>query len=161
VRENSVMQERRRAAVERRRGRRAPFVAAVKHKVGSDVQLALAQNLGPTGIELKRPAGPAYLPRTPVSQLSDRVAAMTQQLTALQQLQSVNIVGTAVTAAGLLALKNIPGLRSIYFYRTAVKAADWAALKKAFPAATLDSGGYRVPLFETDTMLVKPPKKEQ
>jgi len=83
------------------------------------------------------------------------------QLTALQQLQSVNIVGTAVTAAGLLALKNIPGLRSIYFYRTAVKAADWAALKKAFPAATLDSGGYRVPLFETDTMLVKPPKKEQ
>jgi PilZ domain len=61
------MQERRRAAVERRRGRRAPFVAAVRHKVGAEVQLALAQNLGPTGIELKRPAGRAYLPRTPVS----------------------------------------------------------------------------------------------
>ena len=61
------MQDRRRTPVERRRGRRAPFVAAVKHKVGSDVQLALAQNLGPTGIELKRPAGRAYLPRTPVT----------------------------------------------------------------------------------------------
>jgi hypothetical protein len=55
------------ACVERRRGRRAPFVAAVRHKVGTDVQLALAQNLGPTGIELKRPAGITYLPRTPVS----------------------------------------------------------------------------------------------
>jgi hypothetical protein len=67
VRENGVMQERRRAPVERRRGRRAPFVAAVKHEVGAEVQLALAQNLGPTGIELKRPAGRAYLPRTPVT----------------------------------------------------------------------------------------------
>jgi len=53
--------------MERRRGRRAPFVAAVKHKVGADVQLALAQNLGPTGIELKRPAGKTYMPRTPVT----------------------------------------------------------------------------------------------
>src|SRR5690242_19899661 len=61
------MQERRRAAMERRRGRRAPFVAAVRQKIGAEVQLALAQNLGPTGIELKRPAGRAYLPRTPVS----------------------------------------------------------------------------------------------
>lgn len=61
------MQDRRRTGAERRRGRRAPFVAAVKHKVGGDVQLALAQNLGPTGIELKRPAGRAYMPRTPVT----------------------------------------------------------------------------------------------
>ena len=61
------MQERRRAPVERRRGRRVPFVAAVAQKVGANVELALAQNLGPTGIELKRAAGSAYLPRTPVS----------------------------------------------------------------------------------------------
>jgi PilZ domain len=61
------MQDRRKRGAERRRGRRAPFVAAVKHKVGGEVQLALAQNLGPTGIELKRPAGRAYMPRTPVT----------------------------------------------------------------------------------------------
>jgi hypothetical protein len=61
------MHDRRMALLERRRGRRAPFVAAVSHKVGAEVQLALAQNLGPTGIELKRPAGRTYLPRTPVS----------------------------------------------------------------------------------------------
>jgi len=61
------MHDRRRAPLERRRGQRAPFVAAVRHKIGAEVQLALAQNLGPTGIELKRPPGRAYLPRTPVS----------------------------------------------------------------------------------------------
>lgn len=61
------MHDRRRAPVERRGGRRAPFVAAVRHEVGGRTELALAQNLGPTGIELKRPAGKSYLPRTPVS----------------------------------------------------------------------------------------------
>lgn len=61
------MLERRRTTVERRCGRRAPFVAAVRHDVGGETELALAQNLGPTGIELKRPAGRAYEPRTPVS----------------------------------------------------------------------------------------------
>jgi len=39
----------------------------VRQNVGAEVQLALAQNLGPTGIELKRPPGRSYLPRTPVS----------------------------------------------------------------------------------------------
>jgi hypothetical protein len=34
---------------------------------GCNDQLALAQNLGATGIELKRPAGRAYMPRTPVT----------------------------------------------------------------------------------------------
>lgn len=61
------MHDRRRAPVERRRGRRAPFIAAVAQKVGASVELAQAQNLGATGIELKLPAGRAYLPRTPVS----------------------------------------------------------------------------------------------
>jgi hypothetical protein len=61
------MTDRRSAPLERRRGRRAPFVAAVRHIVHGDVELALAQNLGPTGIKLKRPSGGhACLPRTPV-----------------------------------------------------------------------------------------------
>ncbi|MDB4969394.1 MAG: hypothetical protein JWN44_5083 [Myxococcales bacterium] len=61
------MHDRRRAPVERRLGERAPFVAAVRQHVGAEVQLALSQNLGPTGIELKRPPGRSYLPRTPVT----------------------------------------------------------------------------------------------
>jgi hypothetical protein len=60
------MLERRSAPVERRHGRRVPFVAAVRHKVGFEVQLALAQDLSPDGLKLKRPAGRAYQPRTTV-----------------------------------------------------------------------------------------------
>src|SRR5262245_3170934 len=61
------MPDRRRTTGQRRRGQRAPFVAAVRQKVGSEVGLALAQNIGPTGIELKRPPGRALLPRTAMS----------------------------------------------------------------------------------------------
>lgn len=61
------MHERRQSRVERRTSRRSPFVAAVRHEVGTNVELALAQNLGPTGMELKRPAGRTYSPSTPVS----------------------------------------------------------------------------------------------
>ncbi len=61
------MLERRTAPLERRVARRVPFVAAVRHEVGADVELALAQDLGPEGLKLKRPRGSAYQPRTPVS----------------------------------------------------------------------------------------------
>jgi hypothetical protein len=61
------MTERRRAPGERRAAGRAPLVAAVRQRVDGDVQLALSQNLGPTGIALRRVPGRAYLPRTPVS----------------------------------------------------------------------------------------------
>jgi hypothetical protein len=61
------MWDRRRTPIERREGRRAPFVAAVRHEAETAVELALAQNLGPSGMELKRPAGAALSPSTPVS----------------------------------------------------------------------------------------------
>jgi hypothetical protein len=61
------MWDRRKAPIERRGGRRAPFVAAVRHEHSAAVELALAQNLGPSGMELKRPAGATLTPCTPVS----------------------------------------------------------------------------------------------
>lgn len=61
------MFDRRRNSTERRCGRRARFVAAVRQDVNGKTELALAQNLGSAGIELKRPAGQGYQPRTPVS----------------------------------------------------------------------------------------------
>jgi hypothetical protein len=62
------MHDRRRTpVVERRQGQRARFIAAVRHEAGAAVELALAQNLGPAGMELKRPAGQGHRPTTPVS----------------------------------------------------------------------------------------------
>ena len=79
------------------------------------------------------------------------------RLTTLTQLQSLNLVGTAVDAAGLKYLKNLPALRTVYVYKTAVNGSDWPALKELLPKTEIDTGGYTVPLFETDTMVVKPP----
>ncbi len=47
------MTERRRTPSERRAGRRAPFVAAVRQEMGAEVMLAQARNLGETGMELR------------------------------------------------------------------------------------------------------------
>ena len=80
-------------------------------------------------------------------------------LSALSQLQSLNLVGTKVTAAGLLALKDLKALHAVYVYKTGVKNTDWAAVKKYFPKVEIDTGGYIVPLFASDTSLVKPPKQ--
>ncbi len=80
-------------------------------------------------------------------------------LKTLTQLQSLNLVGTNVHASGLFFLKDLPALRNIYVYKTGITGGDWAGIKKILPKVTIDTGGYVVPLFETDTMLVKPPVK--
>jgi hypothetical protein len=60
------MLERRRSAEERRQNRRAAFVAAVRQCMGEETELALAQDLCETGIQLRR-AGAACEPNTAVS----------------------------------------------------------------------------------------------
>jgi mono/diheme cytochrome c family protein len=82
-------------------------------------------------------------------------------LPSLTNLQYLNLVGTNVTANGLLRLKDLPALQAIYLYKTFITAADWPMLKNNFPKVTLDSGGYLVPTFETDTTIVKPPEKKK
>jgi hypothetical protein len=68
-------------------------------------------------------------------------------------------VGTQVTAAGIKQLQALKSLRSLYLYQTRVNKNEWADLKKTFPAAELDSGGYSLPFLPSDTMIVKLPKK--
>jgi uncharacterized membrane protein len=80
-----------------------------------------------------------------------------QQLSSLQQLQSLNLVGTNITAQGLEALKNLKQLQSIYVYQTKIKKEDWPQLQKDFPKVLIDSGGYNVPLFPNDTVVLKAP----
>jgi uncharacterized membrane protein/mono/diheme cytochrome c family protein len=82
-----------------------------------------------------------------------------ENIKSLSQLQSVNLVGTKITANGLMALKDLKMLKSVYVYKTGVKNSDWISLKKSFPKVLIDTGGYIVPLFQTDTQLVKAPKQ--
>jgi uncharacterized membrane protein len=80
-----------------------------------------------------------------------------QQLASLKQLQSLNLVGTKTTASGLEVLKNLKQLQSLYLYQTKVNKGDWTQLKKEFPKTLIDSGGYNVPLFPDDTVVLKAP----
>lgn len=77
----------------------------------------------------------------------------------LIELRVLNLVGTRVSAAGIEGLKGLGKLRVIYLYKTKVAAGDWAELKRIFPKVELDTGGYSMPVLETDTAVVRQVKK--
>jgi uncharacterized membrane protein/mono/diheme cytochrome c family protein len=77
------------------------------------------------------------------------------RLQALSNLVYLNLVATNITAQGLMPLQNLTKLQSLYLYKTNISKNDWSTLKTIFPKTLIDSGGYRVPLFSTDTTLVK------
>jgi uncharacterized membrane protein/mono/diheme cytochrome c family protein len=79
-------------------------------------------------------------------------------LTSLVKLRVLNLVGTEVSAKAVAGLRGVMPLRSVYLYRTKVGSGDWAMLKKAFPAAMLDTGGYSIPVLVTDTAVVRQPQ---
>jgi uncharacterized membrane protein/mono/diheme cytochrome c family protein len=79
-------------------------------------------------------------------------------LKSLLQLQYLNITGTKTTVNGILQLKNLKNLQQIFLYKTQFAAGDYLNLKKTFPAAIIDTGGYKVETLAADTMLVKQPK---
>lgn len=81
-------------------------------------------------------------------------------LRSLANLQYLNLVGTKVTSNGIMQLKGLPKLQAVYIYKTFITASEWPILKSNFPNVTLDTGGYNVPIFETDTTIVKPPEKK-
>jgi uncharacterized membrane protein/mono/diheme cytochrome c family protein len=79
-------------------------------------------------------------------------------LNALTNLNYLNLVDTKVTAKGILRLKELKSLLSLFLYQTKVNKGDWAALQNAFPKTRIDSGGYFVETFASDTMQVKAKK---
>ena len=81
-------------------------------------------------------------------------------LLSLIELQYLNLVGTKVTGNGIKQLKGLPKLQAIYIYKTFITAAERTTIKSNFPNVTLDTGGYYVPILETDTTIVKPPEKK-
>lgn len=72
-------------------------------------------------------------------------------LKSLANLQVLSLVNTKISAAGLAQLGGMKNLRSLYAYQTNVTAADTHRLRQLFPTATIDIGGYALPLLESDT----------
>lgn len=74
----------------------------------------------------------------------------------LQQLEYLNLSETNVSGRGLAALTSLKKISKLYLYKTNSNADDFAALKKTFPNAKIDTGGYKLEFLAADTMLAKP-----
>lgn len=92
-----------------------------------------------------------YLENTTISD------AGLQSVKKLTQLQYLNLTGTNVTMRGILQLKELKNLQELYLYKSGVSAAAYATLKQLFPTTKIDTGGYKLQMIASDTLLVKPP----
>jgi Leucine-rich repeat (LRR) protein len=81
-----------------------------------------------------------------------------KQLKNLSRLQYLNVAGNNISTAGLEQLKEVKQLRNLYIYKTSFSAPGFANLKKLFPGTMIDTGGYIVPILNSDTTLVTKPK---
>jgi len=95
---------------------------------------------------------------TELRKLQLRNAGITDEglikLKRLNKLESLNLVGTDITVAGLKQL-GLSRLKNLYLYRTGINAADWPILRQAMPGVAIDTGNYTVPTFSTDTTVIK------
>jgi len=73
----------------------------------------------------------------------------------LQELRTLNLSATQVTAEGLQVLKSLQKLRNVYVYKSNVNSSQYNDLKKLLPQVEIDTGGYIVPTYESDTTLLK------
>lgn len=80
------------------------------------------------------------------------------ELKTLTQLQTLNLNGTKVTETGLRSLRGLPQLRKIFLFHTTLSGGALAPLRSVFPKVEIDTGGYQVPTFETDTSRLKAPE---
>lgn len=71
----------------------------------------------------------------------------------LKNLRLLNLNGTAATARGVAVLSDLPRLERLFLFKTPA-AADFQLLKNSFPKASIDTGGYFVPTFDSDTTLL-------
>ncbi|MCP9756738.1 hypothetical protein EGI26_16350 [Lacihabitans sp. CCS-44] len=81
---------------------------------------------------------------------SDKAMA---EISYLSHLQTLNLSHTLVTEKGLEKLKDLKELQKVFLYKSKVKFSLLDFSK--FPNIKIDTGGYYVPTFETDTTTVK------
>jgi uncharacterized membrane protein len=78
------------------------------------------------------------------------------KLLVFNHLSSLSLVNTKVTSQGVLTLKALPQLQKIFLFQTGIKPEEYKNLMSQMPNILIDSGGYVVPTFATDTTELKP-----
>ncbi|MCH5721042.1 leucine-rich repeat domain-containing protein [Niabella hibiscisoli] len=74
-------------------------------------------------------------------------------LTSLQQLQYINLSGTRISSKGPGQLAGLKMLKRLYLYNVNGAKFDLLTLKKLMPKTIIDTGGYTVPILESDTTI--------
>jgi uncharacterized membrane protein/mono/diheme cytochrome c family protein len=76
-------------------------------------------------------------------------------LKSLKQLQYINLSGTRISPAGPSQLAGLTMLKNLYLYNISGARFDLTTLRKVLPGAKIDTGGYIVPILESDTTVLK------
>jgi uncharacterized membrane protein/mono/diheme cytochrome c family protein len=73
----------------------------------------------------------------------------------LKQLRYINLSDTKISEKGPAQLEELKLLEQVYLYKITGVSFDLPALKNLLPKAKIDTGGYNVPILESDTTIFK------
>ncbi len=77
------------------------------------------------------------------------------QLKGLKHLKYLNLVNTNVSDAGLASLKELPALEQLFIFETETTPKERAAIMQNWTNVHIDTGGYQVPTFASDTIPIR------
>jgi uncharacterized membrane protein len=69
----------------------------------------------------------------------------------LKNLQYLNLTATAITIEAVEAFRNLTALKNLYLFDCSISPSHYSDLRALLPNAKIDTGGYRVPTFASDT----------
>jgi hypothetical protein len=107
---------------------------------------------------LKRIGQLKALTRLQIGNLKDSQHGL-QHLGELKNLQYLNLTGTEMTKETVSAFRNLASLKNLYLFHCRISPLEYSDLRKLLPNAMIDTGGYRVPTFASDTTEVRADKK--
>jgi uncharacterized membrane protein len=90
------------------------------------------------------------LTRLQIGNLQDSENGL-QHLAKLKNLQYLSLSGATLTKEVVGDFKNLTSLRNLYLFHCRISPVEYSDLKKFLPGVEIDTGGYQVPTFASDT----------
>jgi uncharacterized membrane protein len=108
--------------------------------------------------DLKRIGQLQALTRLQIGNLKDSQNGL-QHLGKLKKLQYLNLTGAEITKETVSAVKDLASLKNLYLFHCRISPLEYSDLRKFLPNVKIDTGGYRVPTFASDTTEVTADRK--
>lgn len=77
------------------------------------------------------------------------------KLSALEQVQVLNLTGTDLSGSGIEVLADWPGLRKVFTYQSGISTESVIRFAQTNPEIEVDTGGYSLPVLARDTMVFR------